>query len=171
LRVALIVQTGSLPDGANSYVSISATRAFAAARKFTLPAADADVEALLVKAMDYVESYRAEFQGSKLSAAQVLQWPRTGVMVDGYPVGEDEVPACLPQAQARLACYAHVNGGALTAVGDGRAIIRERVEGAVDTSYSDTGDTNPQPSFPEADALLEPLLDAGTAGYGITVRV
>ena len=174
--MALIVEDGSLPNGANSYVSVSATRVYAAARSLTLPAVgvagDAAIEVLLVTALDYIEAKRAEFQGSKLSADQVLQWPRSGVVVDGFEVASDEIPACLPQAQARLACYAQANGGKLTAVSTGQVVIEKRIEGAITTKFADHGDNAPQPRFPEADALLAPLLGSGTfSGYGESVRV
>lgn len=173
--MSLTVEDGSLPDGANSYVSVSDTRIFAASRGLSLPAAgspgDAAIEVLLNTALDYIEAKRAEFQGSKLSSAQVLQWPRRGVVVDGFSVGVDEIPACLVQAQMRLACYAYANGGTLTAVSDGRVVIEERVEGAVDIKYADHGDNKPQPQFPEADKLLAPLLEGGSStGFGVAVR-
>jgi hypothetical protein len=172
LRVALTVENGSLPNEANSYVSVSDTRVFAVARGITLPVTDAAVEVLLIRAMDYIEALRAEFQGSKLSKEQTLQWPRTGVVVDGFPVDDDAIPVCLVQAQMRLACYAQANGGTLTATSDGRVVIEERVEGAIDVKYADHGDSAPQPQFPEADALLAPLLEGGgSSGFGISVRV
>lgn len=174
--MSLTVEDGSLPNGANSYVSVSDTRTFAAARGLSLPASgapgDAAIEVLLTTALDYIEALRAEFQGSKLSKSQVLQWPRSGVYIDGFAVGTDEIPACLVQAQMRIACYAYANGGALTAVSDGRVVVEERIEGAVDIKYADHGDNKPQPQFPEADRLLAPLLDGGSvAGFGVSVRV
>lgn len=174
--MSLIVEDGSLPNGANSYVSVSDTRAFAAAHGLALPAAgapgDTAIEVLLTIALDYIEAKRAELQGRKLSAGQVRQFPRTGVVVDGFPHAASEIPACLPQAQARLACYAYANGNTLTSVSDGRVVIEERVEGAVDTKYADHGDSAPQPHFPEADALLAPLLLGGESmGFGVSVRV
>ena len=173
--MSLTVEDGSLPDAANSYVSVSDTRIFAAERGLTLPAAgapgDAAIEVLLIKAMDYIEALRAEFQGSKLSAAQVLQWPRSGVSVDGFAVATTAIPDVLPKAQAQLACDAYTLG-TLAPIGDGRVVIEERVEGAVDVKYADHGDSNPQPQLTAARALLAPLLvGGGSTGYGISVRV
>jgi hypothetical protein len=171
LRVSLTVEDGSLPDAANSYVSVSDTRAFAAARGITLPALTGDVEVLLTKALDYIEALRAEFQGSKLSAAQSLQWPRSGVSVDGFPVATNEIPDVLPKAQAQLACDVYALG-TLTPIGDGRVVVEERVEGAVDIKYADHGDSNPQPQLTAARKLLAPLLLGGeSVGFGISVRI
>lgn len=169
--MSLTVEDGSLPDGANSYVSVSDTRAFALARGLTLPTTDAAVEVLLIKALDYIEALRAEFQGSKLSADQELQWPREGVVVDGYPVDADAIPSVLVKAQMQLACDV-ASLGTLTPVGDGRVVIKERIEGAVEVQYADHGDSNPQPQLTAARALLAPLLEGGgSEGFGISVRV
>jgi hypothetical protein len=171
LRVSLTVENGSLLDEANSYVSVSDTRTFATARGITLPATDAAVEVLLTKALDYIEALRAEFQGNKLSAAQSLQWPRTGVIVDGFPVDTNEIPDVLPKAQAQLACDVYALG-TLMPVGDGRVVIEERVDGAVDIKYADHGDNNPQPQLTAARHLLAPLLLGGeSVGFGVSVRV
>lgn len=174
--MSLTVEDGSLPEGANTYASVSDTRAFAAARGLSLPAAgeagDVAIEVLLTTALDYIEALRAEFQGSKLSADQELQWPRSDVEIDGFPVDEDAIPDCLPKAQMRLACYAYANGGALTAVSDGRVIIEKTVPGALTTKWADHGDNAPQPQYPEADKLLAPLLGTGEVNsYGVSVRV
>ena len=169
--MSLTVEDGSLPDGANSYVSVSDTRAFATARGIVLPVADAAVEVLLTKALDYIEALRAEFQGNKLSAAQTLQWPRSGVTVDSFPVAIDAIPDVLPKAQAQLACDVFALG-TLMPTGDGRVVIEERVEGAVDIKYADHGDSNPQPQLTAARHLLAPLLLGGESmGFGISVRV
>jgi hypothetical protein len=150
---------------------VSDTRVFAAARGITLPATEAAVEVLLTLAMDFVESFRDEYQGRKRSGTQGAQFPRVGVVVDGFPVGEDEIPAVLVKAQMQLACDAYTLG-TLTPVGDGRVVVEETVAGATTTKYADHGDSNPQPQLTAARALLAPLLAGGTSsGYGITVRV
>jgi hypothetical protein len=172
--VALTIETGAVVAGANSYASVLATQAFAAARGLSLPSgtgADAAVEKLLVQAMDYIEGLRAEFQGSKTAKANPLQWPRVGVYVDGFAVEEDEIPDCLVQAQMQLACDCY-ELDALTATSDGRVVIEETVAGATTTRYADHGDSNPQPQLTAARALLAPLLQSSTfGGCGVAVRV
>jgi hypothetical protein len=169
--VSLTVEDGSLPNAANSYVSVSDTRTFATARGVTLPATDVAVEVLLTKALDYIEALRFEFQGRKVIATQALQWPRMGVFIDGFPIADDEIPEVLPKAQAQLACDC-VSLGDLVTTGDGRVVTEECVEDAVDITYADHGDSNPQPQLTAARALLAPLLRGGAArGYGVSVRV
>jgi hypothetical protein len=157
--MALVIETGAVVAGANSYISVTDAKAYAAARGLTLPATDSAIEVLLIKAMDYIESFRAEFQGLKTDKDNPCQWPRSGVVVDSFDVEEDEIPDLLPKAQAQLAVHAYTQE--LMPVSDGREVVKERIEGAVEVNYAPLGDTAPQPWFPVAQALLDPLLDGG----------
>jgi hypothetical protein len=166
--MALVVEDGSGVTGATSYISLTNARAFAAARGKTLSAVDATAEMALIKAMDVIESYRARFQGTKVDKDQALQWPRYGVVVDGFPVDDDEIPACLPLAQAALAIESQTTE--LFANSDGRQVVMERVEGAVTVQYSEAnGGSSPQPSFGLAESLLAPLF-GGTAESSLFLR-
>ena len=169
--MALVVEDGSGVTGATSYISLVNARAFATARGKTLSSVDATAEAALIKAMDVIESYRARFQGFKVDKDQALQWPRSGVVVDGFPVDDDEIPACLPLAQAALAIEAQTTE--LFSNSDGRQIVRERVEGAVEIQYSESGSSTPQPSFGLAESLLAPLFGSTSESslFLRTVRV
>lgn len=174
--MALTIETGAGVAGANSYISVTDARAYASARGLTLPAAGVGtdpLEALLIKACDYIEALRGEFQGTKVTKDQALQWPRDGAVVDGYDVDTDEIPAILPLAQAQLACDCYARSDALLMPsGDGREVVRERVEGAVDVQYSPGSGNNPQPEFTAARALLAPLLISALSGGQLgTVRV
>ncbi len=76
--MALEVEDGTGKADANSYVSVAEYRAYAQARGVSLPVDDAQVEAQLTQAMDYVESFRAKYQGRKT-------WPRPGMDVSHPP--------------------------------------------------------------------------------------
>ena len=166
--MALTVEDGSGVVGANSYIDVAAARAYATARGVTLPAADADVEVLLVKAMDYIESLRNRYQGERTytSVTNNLAWPRQGVYVDDEIVAHDAIPQLLKYAQAQLAMDAQTAD--LMPTGAGREVIRERVEGAVEVEYNPLGITNIQPVLQKAKALLAPLM---MTSYLRTVRV
>lgn len=158
--MALIIEDGSQVAGANSYISCDDARAYCAARGRVLPAKTGDddsaCELLLTRALDYIEAMRAEFQGEKVSATQALQWPRQDVTVDGYDVDPTTVPALVGQAQAQLAYDASKQE--LAPIGDGREVTKEEVAGAVTIEYARWGNTNVQPIFNVARALLAPLL-------------
>lgn len=95
--MAIIIEDGSIVAGANSYVTIDETRTYAAARGTTLSAVDAEVEELIVRSMDYIESQ--SFKGIKLTQDQPLQWPRADVIIDGYLLATDDIPEELIKGQ------------------------------------------------------------------------
>lgn len=161
--MALVIENGSLVAGANSYVGVADARAFAEARASNLPEDDTAVESALIVAMDYLESLRAQYQGRKVDPAyQALQWPRTGVVVDGWEVPFDHIPQNLKFAQCQLAIEA-ANGLDLSPTGDGREVIREKVD-VLETEYAPGGGGAPQPFLAKVRNFLEPLLSAG--GFG-----
>lgn len=100
--MALVVEDGSLVTGANSYNTLAEIRAFVTARGGNLPAADASVEAISQKAMDYFESYSSQFKGQKVERDQALSFPRTDLEIDGWTYLSTEIPNQAKQAQLQL---------------------------------------------------------------------
>lgn len=150
--------TGSNPN-ANSYSDAETLRNYAVARGVDLSAlSDADCEVLLVKAMDYIEGKRSRFQGTKSNTDQPLQWPRQDVWVDNLLVGSDAIPRELEYAQLALAIESRdkdLQPNRLPS--DKGAVIRERVEGAVEVEYDKQNRASFVPAFAKADSLLRPL--------------
>lgn len=72
----IIVETGEGLVDANSYVSTDYAKSFAASRKLTLPCDNEDVQALMFRATDYIESFASRFSGCKFSDEQALSYPR-----------------------------------------------------------------------------------------------
>ncbi len=166
--MALIVEDGSGVAGANSYASVAEVRAWAGVRGLTLPATDGAVEILVVKAMDFLESFRARFTGSKADAAQALQWPRTGATLDGVLLEDDVIPAELKSALFQLTVDAQTLD--LQPTGTGREVLREKVD-VIETEYAERGSGTVLPQFTKALAFLQPLLSSSGA-FGLrTVRI
>lgn len=87
--------------GVNSYVTADQVAGYASSHNFHQDATvEARVTPFIFRAMDYIESFRSEFKGQKTVPTQALQWPRSGVIVDGYPVGIDVIPDELKEAVA-----------------------------------------------------------------------
>ena len=175
--MALVIEDGSgLPDS-NSYVTLDQARAYALARGVELPADDAQAEALLIQAMDYLEAQRAKYQGRKTyPGVQSLQWPRTGVIIDcDYNLPASVIPTELKAAQMQSSMEVFA-GLSLLPSSDGRVVKREKVD-VIETEYATGADIGPgglmgTPSFPAVDALLEPLFNACGGGFFLkTVRV
>lgn len=157
--MTLIVEDGSKVADANSYVTVAEARSYATLRGLTLPVADAEVEALLVKAVDYIEAQRSRYQGDKTHTDQSLQFPRTGVYVDGLLVGSSSIPRELRYAQMALAVEAQNADLQPTRLpSDKGPVTQESVEGAVSVTYANPGRLNSVPAFAKADALLAPLM-------------
>lgn len=162
--MALVIEDGSGVAGANSYISVVDAQAYATARGLAVVI----TEASLIRACDYLESLRAEYQGTKTDEDQALQWPRYGAYLDGASIDSDEIPDVLPKAQAQLACDI-LAGTDIMPTSDGREVVEETVQGAVSVKYAPTGSA-PVPQFPAARALLEPLLSSHSH-FLETVRV
>lgn|SRR5512141_3467310 len=160
--MALIIETGAGVTGANSYISAADAQTWADAREIDVTI----TEALLLKAMDYLESLRAEYQGVKTDSAQTLQWPRSGVYIDEVLFDSGDIPQELISAQCQLACDAYTL--TLLPSGDGREVISESyAKGLVAKTYSPGTGGAPKPHLRAADAFLAPLLKSAVGGASI----
>ena len=137
--MALIVETGSLVTGANSYVTLAEARAYALARGVTLSAVDATLEAIVLQAMDFFESHGARFKGERIERDQALSWPRAGAVIENWSWSSTEIPRQVLNAE--LALIFEINDGEdpLNPSMATLPTIRKRVEGAVEIEYANPG--------------------------------
>lgn len=170
--MALTIEDGTGVEGATSYVAVSDARAYATARGLTLPSAEAEVEVLLVRATDYLESQRRRYKGSRAHGAGCLQWPRvnedgTGIEVDGTVLDPAAIPEELKKAQCQLAVELQTVDPAQTTSGPA---VRQKTVGPLTTVYA-VGDNagQAQPSLPKVEALLAPL--CRPASFATVVRL
>lgn len=177
--MALVIEDGTGKADATSYVTIVEAEAYATARGVTL----VGTEAKLVQAMDYLEAQRARYQGEKTwpvavvdppHAAQALQWPRTGVVIDcSVEWPDNAIPVELKRAQMQYAIELQ-NGFNPMAGTDGRVVKKTKVDVLEKEFFSATDlglSGGPVVSVPAVDALLAPLFNACGAGGLKTVRV
>ena len=158
ISVPLVIEDGSNIEDANSYVTLAEARLYASARGIALSDFDDTLTQQLVKAVDYLETYRNRFKGYKTYTPQALQWPRTCVYIDGQPFSEIAIPIELKRAQIQLAIEIN-NGHDLLPTADGSAfIVSERVD-VIETKYSEQLSTTGIALFRAVDSLLSPLLD------------
>lgn len=105
----ITVETGAIVAGAESYVSASDCDTYHLNRGNTAwTGTDAVKEAALRKAVAYLDGhYCNRFKGLKYEPLdQSLQWPRLGVMIDGFMLDTDVIPQRLKDAQCELALIA-----------------------------------------------------------------
>lgn len=163
--MALIIEDGSQVANANSYSTLAELRAFALARGVTLSAVDATLEASCLVAMDYLESFSNKFKGSKVSGTQSLQFPRLDLTVDGFSILSTVIHPALKKALGQLVVEIH-NGIDLTPTGDGKILVREKVD-VIENEWK-PGNSSPTPALVKFDMLLAPLLKNSTGGLSVS---
>lgn len=157
---------------ADSFVTAANARIYAAARGVVLPSSDPDLEAMLVKATDYLEAQECLFQGKRVSSSQALAWPRTEVYLYGDLVPPNIIPQSLISAQIQLAMAIHAGLDLQPNITPEAYVIKEKV-GPIETVYANPLQVGIMPTFTAANALLAPLFGICAANkFSIkTIRV
>lgn len=137
--MAVIVETGAIVANANAYCDVAYVTAYAAARALDFAGSDADKEAAIIKATDYVDA-RYSFSGARVSSSQELSWPRSGASDrdEGIEIAENVVPSVLKRAVAELAIKAFAGRALLEDQARGGRIVSQSV-GAISVTY-ESGD-------------------------------
>lgn len=168
MALELTVEDGSIVADANTYITLGEVRAYAEARAAVVSEDDAVLIPQVISAMDFLEAHRAEFQGSKVSKEQALQWPREDVTLDGFDVEETEIPKPLKDAQCQMVLEIAA-GNDLQPNSTGREVIREKLD-VLETQYQPSGTgAPPAPRFTRVAALLQPLLRSGASGALVSI--
>lgn len=167
--MALVVEDGSIVSGADSYISLSDARTLAAKYGYELPSDDTEAEAALRNGAMYIGIQEQYLCGRRVSAAQSLSFPRTGISLYGFTVGNNVIPDQVKLAQV-AAAVEYGKGTDVRASSDGRITTMERVEGAVTVQYADNGITGATITITAAMDALKPLI-CGGGNNGFQFRV
>lgn len=152
--MAIIVEDGTGKTNSNSYVSEAELATYMTDRGLTLTGTAAT---LLIQAMDYIESQ--PFKGVKGSDTQALQWPRWGVVIDGYAIDTDEIPTLLKESQ--MEATIGIDGGNNPLANVERATKMEKV-GEIEVEYMDGARDSVYVTA--AETKLKKLLKMGSGG-------
>lgn len=169
--MALTIEDGTGVVGATSYVTLAEAKSYASARGLVFlgpdgvaTATDPQLEVLLVKAVDYLESRRARYKGAKVGGSGYLQWPRinadgTAVVIDGtalaVPPAVGSIPVELKAAQCQLAFEIATVDPLPTTTGPA---IRQETLDVISTTYAVSDNAGQVlPVLPKVEALLKPL--------------
>lgn len=173
--MALEIEDGSGKANSVSYVTVVELDAFATARGYALPATEPDKERLLVNAVEFLESQT--YKGERKTRAQALQWPRTGVYIDGFYIPDTEIPRELKNSQLQAAIDSQTVNLMPTANAETQgAVVEETVEGAVSVKYAEPKASMGSLVGPEGATLtkltayLRPLLKVSGLGHLRVVR-
>jgi len=153
--MALVVEDGTLVTGADSYITLAEFKAWADKRGISY-GTDEAVTQQIYRAMDYIESL--DFIGQKSDENQSLQWPRDRVIIDGYYIDSDEMPA-----ELKVAVYesvkAEIDGDSRMTASD-RRTISEKVD-SIQVTYASNADV--KRSIPAVMKALRKLINPRTA--------
>lgn len=153
----LVIEDGSGVAGANSYASADDLFLYAAERNITVPTSEGDIEALLLKAMDFLETLTPNLIGYVIDTDQSLPFPR---QVMSYSMLESiGVPKEVKKAQIVLAIAANSMELIPVSTGTEMNAIRKTV-GPITVEYEAPYERT-MAKVPQASALLRPFLAAG----------
>lgn len=161
----LVVEDGSGRPDAESFASLAEADAYWLARGS--PAAWVGLfqdqkEAALRRATEHLQAYSGRWRGLRVNAGQALDWPRSGVVVDGVTLAYDSLPVQLVRATCELA----IKAGSGSLMVDETAAIKSEKVGPLEVTYADGARQQTRYAFVET--LLAPLL--ATAGSIKVVR-
>lgn len=145
--------------GTNSYVDEAYITNYATERGITLTG---DVSVLGIRAMDYLNSLN--WKGQKTDASQPLDWPRTGVYVDGVLLDSSVVPSDIGQAQAAQAIEIDQGNDPNAVVG--RATKKEKLD-TLEVEYMDDSSNTFYSQW--VSGLLRPYLSGSGGAFNIKV--
>tara|TARA_R110000782_G_C14819221_1_gene413869 strand:- start:22130 stop:22627 length:498 start_codon:yes stop_codon:yes gene_type:complete len=133
--MALIVEDGSLVESANSWVSRETFIAYALARGVTV-ADDAETDAKLIKACDYINGLEPNLKGCLVERDQATAYPRSGLEIEGWYWTASEIPRQVLNAQLSLALELQAGEDIYNPTLATLPVVSKRVEGAVTVQYA-----------------------------------
>lgn len=152
---ALVIETGAVVAGADSFVTAAEFVTYAANRSVTISTTLATQEGFLRKAMTFITGQRQLFQGRKVNEAQTLQWPRSNVIADDYAVDSATIPQDLKDAQCELGIALH-QGIEVMPSNTGKEVIAKKLD-VIMTQWSQKG-VEGYPVLRATMAFLSPYL-------------
>ena len=160
----LIIEDGTSPTGANSYVTDEEFKAFTDLNNYSVPATQPDREALLSRAYLFInQTYESRLQGCRSNQDQTGCFPRNGVIAYGAYLASNEIPQDLKNAQ--IAAALSVNDGADTNAVKGDADLASfTVVGVYSETYQSGSSTPTIPEMPAVTRYLQPYTKAASGG-------
>lgn len=167
--MAIIVEDGTGKTDAESYISVADADTYFSNRGNVAWAAlsEPGKEAALRQATDYMLSV-FRWNGTRTSATQALDWPRSGAMLYGHFLASNVVPEVVRRACAELAVRASTE----SLSPDTEPFVTEKTIGPLTTKYAASSRPQSEASrFPGIAGMLSDLLDIGAMGGGNQVKL
>lgn len=166
--MALVIESGAIVAEADSYATVAELVAAATAYGKSVPSANPEREALLRRAAIAMESMN--WKGDRVSADQVLAWPRIGVVHEGFEIDDDVIPGQIKKGQIALALEIYEDDLSPPDARKG-AVKRTKVEGAVEVEYAEAAGHVRRPAAGRlSSAFFSGFIRGGAAGALSVVR-
>jgi hypothetical protein len=158
--MALVIETGLIVPGAESFATAAELASYAGNFGKTIPAEVPQQEALLRRAALQMGSM--PWKGRAASRDQALSWPRYDACRNGWVMPSDTIPTQIKAGQLALAAEIHSDDLAPPESKKG-AVVRNRVEGAVDVQYAPAAASVSRPAaIRQSDAQFVGLLESSS---------
>lgn len=158
--MTLIVEDGSVVEGANSYTSLEVANAYHALRgNAAWTGTDGVKEAALIRATAYIDlRYRGRFPGTRVEGReQSLEWPRTGATdANGIAIADDEIPIEILNAVCEAALRELTEAGSLMPDLERGGEIKSLKAGSIAIEYADGAQV--ETTFSIIDGILSSLV-------------
>lgn len=163
--MALIIEDGTMPNGANTFASVADADAYFSERGNTdWPAKNEEVDAnlskkenALIRAADYLNTL--SWKGARVSWDWPMCWPRQQVPIPGdvkdREIPDNVVPSCVKRACMELAVLFYNGEDPLASQERGGRVKSETV-GPLSTSYFD--DASNETYYPAVAGLISDYL-------------
>lgn len=163
--MSLIVETGLIVAGANSFISLVDARALASTLGLSLSVDDTAAEIELINGARYINSQEPSLQGVRVSIDQTMCEPREGAYKYSFPIPNDVVPseAICAQVEAAAAIAA---GTDPFPVDNGKEVKLNEVVGAVKQEFFESNVTASSIEITAALNCLYPITSEAITGTG-----
>lgn len=163
--MSIVVEDGTGKSDSETLISVADADTYFLDRGDTVWSAistEEEKEHLLRKASDYIlGTYGPRWSGSRLSSTQALDWPRVGVISNGFLVESDVVPTLVENASAELALQSSIS----PLLANTEKSIKSEKIGPIETEFDDF--SNPEVKYTQIDRLLSTFFSSG----GLTVNL
>lgn len=162
--MSLIVEDGSVVEGANTFLSLSDARSLANDYGLTISDSDPDASIQLRQAYLALINHEQQLQGQRVSADQTGIYPRSGVEKNCFELASNVIP--LEVKLAQIFQVDAINSGAYETnnTDSGDKLASFEVVGAYKESYQDDSNTRLNTTVQGVYNSLYPLTKAGKCG-------
>lgn len=168
MAVTLVVETGAVVSGANTFISKTDADTYHEYRGHAswALASEANRNIALINGADYLcRKYRLAWKGARYDEDQALCWPRSGVSnEDGVALDYDVIPQAVKDAQCEAALI-YLTEDMQESQDRGGMIQREKVD-VIEVEYMAGAMTGKK--YPAIDSLLSGLLKS--TGFSVPIE-